>query len=62
MLLAIAGAPLRELSRGWWACIDQAQELYRSGPRAGFIMLTVRAILRLALYRLVTHSHHSDWI
>jgi uncharacterized membrane protein YeaQ/YmgE (transglycosylase-associated protein family) len=52
MLLGIAGA----LIAGF---LGRAVGLYGPGQRAGFIMSTLGAILLLALYRLVTRSHHS---
>jgi uncharacterized membrane protein YeaQ/YmgE (transglycosylase-associated protein family) len=52
MLLGIAGAVVAGF-------LGRVIGLYRPGQRAGFIMSTVGAILLLALYRLVTHRHHS---
>jgi uncharacterized membrane protein YeaQ/YmgE (transglycosylase-associated protein family) len=52
MLLGIAGA----LVAGF---LGRMMGLYGPGQRAGFIMSTLGAILLLALYRLVTHRHHS---
>ena len=52
MLLGITGA----LVAGF---LGRMVGLYGPGQRAGFIMSTLGAILLLALYRLVTHRHHS---
>jgi uncharacterized membrane protein YeaQ/YmgE (transglycosylase-associated protein family) len=52
MLLGIAGAVIAGF-------LGRVVGLYRPGQRAGFIMSTLGAILLLALYRLVTHRHHS---